>query len=354
MMNRKFAIVSLSLLMSASALAGVKVTSLNYAKEGTIEKIKIQLDGRTTDLPDVVVNNKTIEIFMSNSDAFNSIKKDFEGRIITASKKDGKAYIKATLPGKIFEDSMNVDFKNNQISLSFKSEQVAAPKRAPKDIQVAKPAEKKAITTKKESLNEDYLSKLAAEETKVEPTKIVAVVDAIKITQAAPEKKIAEIKKSNDFSMLGYAAKFSIFLAAVLGIFYGVVQLLKKGLFNKGKLGFLNNSSMIEVLSTTYVAPKRSLMIVKAHKQIFLVSNSESGISFLSEMTDTAGIFKEGEKILTGTNFDADLENIDSLNLTMKLKENIHESAPAPTKDIAKFSEELKKKAKKLKPIEFN
>lgn len=358
MMNRKFAIVSLSIMISASALAGVKVTSLNYAKEGNEEKIKIQLSGRTTDLPDVVVKNKTIEIYMSNSEAFEAIKKDFDGRVITATKKDGKAYIKASLPSNVIENSMNVDFKDNQISLAFKSEAVALPKRAPKDVKTNDAPKKttQASNVKKENLNEDYLTRLAEEDTK--PTPVVAPVaqeDTIKTTQAAPSiATTPEVKKSNDFSMVGYAVKFSVFLAAVLGLFYGVVQLMKKGLFNKGKLGFLNNSTMIEVLSTTYVAPKRSLMIVKAHKQVFLVSNSENGLTFLSEMTDTAGLFKEGEKILTGANFDTNLDTAESSNFEIKLKENIHESTPVATKDVAKFSEELKKKAKKLKPIEFN
>ena len=170
---------------------------------------------------------------------------------------------------------------------------------------------------------------------------------------------------TGDFSFAGYALKFTVFLAMVLGLFYGVVQLLKKGLFNRGKLGFLNNSQMIQVLSTTYVAPKRSLMIVKAHKQIFLVANSESGIEFLSEMTDTSGLIKEGEKIVTGANFDTSLGVAETMSEapSFKIKENINESTPIPeekgiaalsAKEIVKFSDELKKKAKKLKPIEFN
>jgi flagellar biogenesis protein FliO len=175
------------------------------------------------------------------------------------------------------------------------------------------------------------------------------------------------ISSSNNFSFAGYAAKFTIFLAVVLGLFYGVVQLLKKGVFSRGKLGFLNNTKMIEVLSTTYIAPKRSLMIVKAHKQIFLVANSETGFTFLSEMTDTSGLMKEGEKFVTGSNFDMNLgsaEKTEESEMLIKLKENIMESAPmneerglskiAIAKDIVKFSDELKKKAKKLKPIEFN
>ena len=125
---------------------------------------------------------------------------------------------------------------------------------------------------------------------------------------------------------------------------------------------------MIQVLSTTYVSPKRSLMIVKAHKQIFLVANSESGLEFLSEMKDTSGLIKEGEKLVTGSNFDLNFATADSNtnieDTNIKLKENILESTPvndekgisklAVAKDIVKFSDELKKKARKLKPIEFN
>ena len=69
---------------------------------------------------------------------------------------------------------------------------------------------------------------------------------------------------------------------------------------------------------------------------------------------------------MTGTNFDSNLGSAEKeeTELLIKLKENILESTPvneekglskiAIAKDIVKFSDELKKKAKKLKPIEFN
>ena len=73
------------------------------------------------------------------------------------------------------------------------------------------------------------------------------------------------------------------------------------------------------------------------------------------------------EKFVTGSNFDMNLgsaEKTEESEMLIKLKENIMESAPmneerglskiAIAKDIVKFSDELKKKAKKLKPIEFN
>ena len=83
-------------------------------------------------------------------------------------------------------------------------------------------------------------------------------------------------------------------------------------------------------------------------------------------MTDTTCLIKEGEKFMTGTNFDLNLaaENNSDYESMIKLKDNINESTPvnedkglskiAIAKDIVKFSDELKKKAKKLKPIEFN
>jgi flagellar biogenesis protein FliO len=152
----------------------------------------------------------------------------------------------------------------------------------------------------------------------------------------------------------------------VLGLFYGIVALLKKGVFNRGKLGFMGNGQLIEVLSTTYVSPKKCLMIVRAHKQLFLVANSENGIQFLSEMKDTTGLIKEGEKLVVGSNFDTNLSSLEQNDEApaFKLKENIEESTPveeetrlsriAKATDVVKFSDELKKKAKKLKPIEFN
>jgi flagellar biogenesis protein FliO len=250
-------------------------------------------------------------------------------------------------------------------------------------LQAAPALDKKAENkVSKDLLNEDYLNKLMKEENTPKNDlsgEEEAKVDEINVKQAAIAKIDTKInlssnqvvpkasKASDNFSFAGYAAKFMIFLALVLGLFYGIVQMLKKGVFKRGKLGFLSNSQLIEVLSTTYIAPKRSLMIVKAHKQIFLVANSETGLTFLSEMTDTSGLIKEGEKFITGTNFDLNLgtaENNSESEMLIKLKENIMESTPvnepkglskiAAAKDIVKFSDELKKKAKKLKPIEFN
>jgi flagellar biogenesis protein FliO len=405
-MNKMFAISLLALSVSSVALAGVKVTSVDLTTNGSNGYVNISIDGRSNDLPDVKVFGKMIEITLANAEGFNAIFKNVRGAQLSANSLNGKAVVKAILPYEIAADAIEVGFKNSNIEVIFPRGTVAAKANTtayqamavnPKDVQEMKkpnpfetktaPAPAAPLDSKtenkvsKEILNEDYLNKLMKEENAPKAATTIAAVkaDEVSVKQAAMAKVDTKIQNnrpaavpkavssSDHFSFAGYAAKFTIFLALVLGLFYGIVQLLKKGVFKKGKLGFLNNAQMIEVLSTTYIAPKRSLLIVKAHKQIFLVSNSESGLTFLSEMTDTTGLIKEGEKLVTGTNFDFNLgaaeKNSDEDTL-LKLKENILESTPfteekglaklAVAKDIVKFSDELKKKAKKLKPIEFN
>jgi flagellar biogenesis protein FliO len=402
-----FSIVAL--MASFNSIAGVKVTSVDLTTNGSNGFVSISLDGRTNDLPDVKVFGRMIEVTLTGSEGFNAIFKNVRGAQLSANSLNGKAVVKAILPYEIPSQAVEVGFKNSQIEVIFprgnaaqkenktayegsavspqeiKPVKIQTPPVAPKATQnVVTPVIDKVTENKvsKEILNEDYLNKLMKEEgTKKVEEKVdqAQATDVVNVKQSAMAKVDTKINNSrsvvvpkasesnNQFSFAGYALKFTIFLAVVLGLFYGIVQLLKKGVFKRGKLGFLNNSQMIEVLSTTYVAPKRSLLVVKAHKQIFLVANSESGLTFLSEMTDTNGLIKEGEKFVTGTNFDMNLgaaeQNSDIENF-LKVKENIMESTPinedkglakiAVAKDIVKFSDELKKKAKKLKPIEFN
>lgn len=388
-MIRKIATVVMMTVASLSIQAGVKVTSLDLTTQGNNGYIKISVDGRSHELPDVKVNGNTIEVVLSDATQFNAISKNVKGAQLTANVLNGKAIIKSVLPYEISK-GVNLDFKNNMIEVVFprgtvartEKERPVIPKKthAPAVKTENKVLAKVEASVVKETLNEDYLNKLMKEEKQkaVEANALTAAKtaevknDEVNVKQAAPANNNAEAasgapsQKANEgFSFAGYAVKFAVFLAMVLGLFYGIVQLLKKGVFNRGKLGFLNNGQMIQVLSTTYVGPKRALLVVKAHKQIFLVANSENGIQFLSEMTDTTGLIKEGEKIVTGTNFDLNLGTAETTTTeeTFKLKENINESTPLPeekgiqalsAKDIVKFSDELKKKAKKLKPIEFN
>ncbi len=391
-MIRNIAILVFLILASLSTQAGVKVTSLNLKTNGPTGYVQIALEGRAKELPDLRVSGNTIEMTLSEADSFNAITKNVSGAQLSANVLSGKAIVKAILPYELNREEVNLDLKSKTIEIVFLRGKAPAklqarspelpqkPTVASGENNVNKILSKVESTIPKEALDENYLNKLMKDEasktarrdTDIPPQK--PENDEVKFKQSAIAKTKTQFKTATmqpaangiqGISMAGYALKFTVFLALVLVVFYGVVQLLKRGVFNRGKLGFLNNTQMIQVLSTTYVAPKRSLMVVKAHKQIFLVANSENGIQFLSEMNDTTGLIKEGEKIVTGTNFDL---NLGSASLSpeennIKLKENITESTPILeekgiagiiAKDVVKFSDELKKKAKKLKPIEFN
>lgn len=371
MWNRKFVSILALALVSFSTIAGVKVAGLDLALSRSRGAVNISMEGRSSELPDLKVTGKTIEITLDKADAFNTITKNVYGANLTAIHKNGKAVILAVLPYEVPAAAVNLGWKNNTIEVLFPRGHVnkaAAPELGVSAKEVLPPKEETvAHKVARESLNEDYLNGLMKDNAHTEVSDKKVEKDEVKVQQAAVTTVAPEAAKTNsdNFSFAGYAAKFTIFLAMVLGLFYGIVQLLKKGVFTRGKLGFLNNAQMIEVLSTTYVAPKRSLMVIRAHKQIFLVANSETGLTFLSEMKDTSGLIKEGEKFVTGTNFDTNLSDAQTNEIigSYKLKEDILESAPLPPDtglaklanakdDIVKFSEELKKKAKKLRPIE--
>lgn len=386
------------MLTSFMAQAGVKVSSLELKSSGTNGAVVIGLDGHSSDQPDMKISDSVIELTIPGADKFTTLnkKRTLNNRLDTAlfaENKDGSAVIKVTLPYSLkgHTESVALTWKNNNIEIVFPNDKLAAKAVIPRETPKAKPEAKPSATAvvanaaaskiTKDVLDEDYLNKLVKEQNGI---KKEADQASAKTPAAAPAEDKIQAKQSsiirethvrpsttagtNGFSFAGYALKFTVFLALVLGLFYGIVQVMKRGVFKRGKLGFLTNSQMIEVLSTTYIAPKRSLMVVKAHKQVFLVSSSESGLQFLSEITDTSGIIKETEKFITGNNFDTDFDESDKefLESKIKLKENIMESTPIKdngsalskvseaTKDIVKFSDELKKKARKLKPLEFN
>lgn len=393
---KKLLIVTLAL-MSLVANAGVKVNSLELKSTGANGSVVIGLAGHSSKQPDLKINGNTIELSIPDADQFtaHNKKRTLNTKLdtsLTAENKNGEAIIKVQLPFSLAgkNDSVALTWKNNNIEVVFPVQKTAAkPATATTATANENKADAVAVSTKitKDVLDEEYLNNLVKEQNGIKaqaekaeaknPSAAPAPVtqDKVEAKQASVYREThvrqpnAAMGNGNEYSFVGYAVKFTVFLALVLGLFYGVVQLMKRGVFKRGKLGFLNNSQMIEVLSTTYIAPKRSLMVVKAHKQVFLVSSSESGLQFLSEITDTSGIIKETEKFITGNNFDTKFDESaadDYIDAKIKLKENIMESTPIKentnalskvseaTKDIVKFSDELKKKARKLKPLEFN
>ncbi|MBD66163.1 MAG: hypothetical protein CME62_13205 [Halobacteriovoraceae bacterium] len=362
-------LTTLTLLMSFSSQAKVTIKGLDFKKTAHRGTVSIQYDGQMRSQPEMSVVGKTIQVIIPNSEVSNTIERsvsfssklrDTSLKAYQTTKSDSK--IKITLPfnAQAKKDYVNLTFRDNKIDLSFPRVAVKMAK-APKYRKITQP---KKETVKKENLDENYLNQLLKVEKPAEKA-----VDA-KTAQDKVNTKLAATNgprllgqsKKGDFSLIEYGGKFVAFLGVVLLLFYGVITLMKKGVIKKGKLGFLNNTDQITVVSQTYIAPKKSLMLIKAHNQVFLVSNTDQGIHPISEIKDAAGLFKAGEKALSGHNFDSKLTLADedeTIDSKIKLKEDITQSnakaalsSYEPIKDKVKFSDQIKKKVKDLKPLQ--
>jgi flagellar biogenesis protein FliO len=353
-------------LFSFNVLAGVKITNVDFSTTQDVAVMRIHYEGKLESNPQLNIEKNHVQVAVAKANVWPKIEKkttltNTDDTTLLAYQFDKNlTRVRAILP-------VSLVGKDNQVQL----------KSLPGILEVSFPKSSngEAATVskeEKEKYDESYLDQLAKEKGDIKaqnaPFKAPASSnDEVKTIQSAPAKEVSTEK--NSFSIAGYVGKFVAFLGVVLLLFWGVVQLMKKGVLGKGKLGFLNSANLVEVLSTTHIAPKRSLMLIKAHKQVFLIGQSESGMQFLSEINDTTGLFKQGEKAVTGTNFDSTLEKMDQDPKTekrVKFKKMIEESDKANANEVAldnlvnsideseervTFSDQLKKRVKGLKPL---
>lgn len=404
---KKLAVVAFAFSTLAAFAEDVSIKALELKNAGAETRLSIKVAGNLNDNPQISVQDKTLSVTIPGAHVAGKIQKTISGAVLTAAQSDRdtvsvKAVLPYSLTGK--ESMVNITLKDGSVDVSF-PKGVAAPVaakigRAPAIVENTKAIE--ANNAEAEKLDESYLSTLVKENEKLAAEKhpeqaqkanneaqadTAVKNDRVTLTQAAtdsadkPATTKEEPAKSN-FSLTGYIGKFVAFLSLMVLGFYGVLTLFKKGVIKKGSLGFLNSTKLVEVISTTHVAPKRTLMMVKAHKQVFLVSNTEQGMTLISEIQDVTGLIKSGEEELTGSNFDTNLYTANRKPKEFKLKEDsiasdyslddmlaeADEAAPiaekssmtnaaksiekAPVKDQVRFSDQIKNKMKNLKQIQ--
>lgn len=398
MINLTLLFLSLSAFSAFADDVSIKGVELKSEK-ATENRLSIKLEGNLNDNPQIKITDKTLEVIIPNSHVNAKIQRKFNDTTVTATQADRSSVsIKTLLPYSLTgkESMVNITLKDGSVDVSF-------PRIATVSSKVSRAPAVLAETNNAEAdkLDENYLTKLVSENEKLaaaqhpEATKALnnkkevqadtaAATDRVDLTQASVQKDTAksafnkeETPKSN-FSLTGYIGKFVAFLSLMVLGFYGVLTLFKKGVIKKGKLGFLHSTKLVEVLSTTHVAPKRTLMMVKAHKQVFLISNSESGMQLISEINDLTGLIKSGEEEVTGSNFDTNLFKASKKEKEFKLKEDsvaseyslddmlndndgvgvdktethaLKSIEKAPVKDQVRFSDQIKTKLKHMKQI---
>jgi flagellar biogenesis protein FliO len=396
----------------------IKAVEIKNDKAGE-SRLSIKLVGNLNDNPQMKIIDKTLQITIPNAHVTGKIIRNFGGASVTATQVDRdtvtvKTILPYSLQGK--ESLVNITLKDGSVDVSFPRLMSAIPAkvtskvyRSPSVVSNAGTAKAiEAANVEAEKLDENYLSTLVKENEKLanakhpeqnKGTKAAALKievqadtaqsgDRVNLTQASLAKSQSkstfnkEEPAKSSFSLSTYIGKFVAFLSLMVLGFYGVLTLFKKGVIKKGKLGFLHSTKLVEVISTTHVAPKRTLMMIKAHKQVFLISNTEDGMSLISEIKDVTGLIKTGEEEITGSNFDTNLYSAkttkrpkefklkeDSVASNYSLDDMLNDDnegvgvdkfdAPAlksiektPVKDQVRFSDQIKTKIKNMKQIQ--
>ncbi|MFT6603773.1 MAG: flagellar biogenesis protein FliO, partial [Bacteriovoracaceae bacterium] len=337
----------------------------------------IDLKGPLSETPELLVKDNMIQVSVPDSFVWPkiekkiSVKKDFDATVLAYQFNKGTVRVRTMLPfslkGK--EAGVNVTLKDRQIVVNFprgKVVQKVSKSKPSKSVSAYDETYLEELLKNKKTMEKEYGSELAPAGTTANKGKAPVKEDQVNMALSAQDKK-AELAPKSSFSVMSYIGKFVAFLGVVLLLFYGVVALMRKGVMKKGKLGFLNNQKMVEVLSTTYVAPKKSVMMVRAHNQVFLVGSSDAGLQPLGEINDVNGLLKDGEKKVAGNNFDTSLFDADNGNKEFKLKDMSEAKTEETTdgnpslaallaentiEEKVKLSDQIKNKVKNLKSFQ--
>lgn len=345
-MNKLFSLLLLFCL-PLSIIAEVQIKSIEYQKGEKENKVTIHFSDKYLLEPNLKISSYMVQLELNGVAIWPKIEqkfawksKDFDTTIMAYQYDKNLVRFRIIFPEKIETvkslvhinlDQKIIEVYFPQYSIPLFQNIVTPPSPTEKDLEKLIQSEMKKEEIKKE----------------VKDTAPVSIVK-----KELPKKENIQFKTSSDISYL-FIFKYLFFLVLVIALFYGLIYLFKKGVFGKGKLGFLHSSNAVTILSNNYIAPKRSLMTVKVHNQLFLLSNCETGISFLAEIKDTAQVVKNEMNQIMGTNFDKNMdhsEGNENLSDQIILKKDINHSRPENLK--LSFTDQIKKKVKNLRPLQ--
>lgn len=378
----RFSLIFLSIfffLVSLSTWAKGKITALDYKTSGNVGVVNVKVEGDWAGTPALTIKDNIVQVSLSDAFVWPKIEKNVASQTTLTAYQFDKENVRVRA---ILADGLSeADAKKVSVVMGSEGFELRYPIK--KALSAAKPvqnAPKAAQAKNAADYDESYLEKLIEdtksaknEEVSAAPTKTVTTsffddeaaptanlkTDTVTSTQAAPEKE-----DGFKLDLVGYVGKFVAFLGIILAFFYGAVVTLRKGVFKKGKLNFLNSPKTIEVLNTTYIAPKRSMMVIRVGKQVFLVGSSENGLHMMGEIDAPAELMKNEEESVRGTNFDLNLKSEDSSEKEFSIKQDITKPAKisaeeglgsflaeAP-KDKVRLSDQIKTKVKSLKSLQ--
>ncbi|MCB9092777.1 MAG: flagellar biosynthetic protein FliO [Halobacteriovoraceae bacterium] len=373
------------ILFSINSWSKVFVDKVTEIDNSSQTKIKISLSDFINENPLIKASQNQVSLRIPNVIISPKVQyhlKNKENIHVTQDNNDIVLTVETSKKIRNLSENVNVDLKDKDIYLKLPQIHIAAQKIKAQPViksEVSKPiniAEKKVLAQSKavvsnDKVDEEHLrylvedfEKVESAQTKRDPLledKIAkeTVVDKVQEKFGANEKanKIIGLKEGQDFQIYTYILKILVVLLCIIGVFLVGINFFRKKVLNKTKLGFLNNTKLVEVISTTYIAPKKNLILIKAHEQYLLLSSTENSINLITEIKDPMGLLKMGEKEVTGENFDTNLDLSSEMKLlseNVKLKDanKIYESTPVKNSKSQSFSDHIKKNVKKLKPLQ--
>ena len=379
-MKKIILILSFLTIFSGQAEASkLKINSVNFKNQGQSSKLSIYFSGILSAAPELTIRKNILQVSMPNSIVWPQV-----SRKITVSQSGDselKAYqfnketvrVRAILPFQLkkLEQKISLTIKDNFVEVHFPNDVLSKKKH----FSGKKTGTNKEVVKKKrrrQDYDETYLNYLLKQKEGSSASAIKGVsaikevlLDKVQVVKGGikkdDKKKDKETIEKKSFNVMTYIGKYIAFLGIIIVGIYGLVFLLKRGVIKKGQLGFLNNTDLVSVLNTTYLAPKRSLLVVKVHNKVLLLGSSETGLTYLSDLEEVSELLKDGEKSISGSNFDTEIASVKEDNIEDKVKVKEY---PVPTqapviirerKEKAhkvSLSDQIKKKVKDLRPLQ--
>ena len=365
---KNFSLILITVFFQTQLLAKAKVSNVDFAKDGKFGVTKIKLKGEYRGTPELTIKDDMVQVEIPNTIVWPkvekkfSVHKKFDSTMMAYQFNKKLVRVRTILPYDLKgnEDKVSMVVNGEFLELYYPiidTPVKAVSKAIKKGVQKKEAVE--TINGEAGNYDETYLAQLLQDKSNVKDnTNEVpkSQVDA-QLEKAFNDKvstSNSAVKKEGGFDMSSYIFKFIGFFSLLVVFIYGVMNLFRKGMLKRGGLGFLSNAKMVEVLSTTYIAPKRSVLVLRVHKQVFLVAQSEKGMDLLTEIKDTTAFMKEGEVKVTGNNFDTDLNDASKNEKEFNLKDLVEEtpSVEVAVKNENKLSSQIKNKLKDLKQFQ--
>jgi len=141
--------------------------------------------------------------------------------------------------------------------------------------------------------------------------------DSVSVSNLTPESGWDVSQNFGEISLFTVLGKGIGALLLIMLMIYGVVWLLRY-LMNKKNIGSIAASS-IRVISTTYIAPKKSVTLLQVYDKAVLIGITENSMDALIELEEDAG-WKE---LISEAQETVHSESSFAQKLSKALKENI-------------------------------